>query len=286
MKFDAIVGNPPYNAPKTLKKGSEKLGGGTTLWDKFILKSFDLLKDGGYTCFVHPIGWRSFEGDYENVAEVYKKYDLQYVKMADSQTGIKVFSAGTAFDVVITRKEKYNKKTELVGYDGEKIVVDISDWVCIPSGKFSELNKIIVGKGGSRNIVGYSRSAYGSDKNNISKKKSAKHIYPVIHSVNVFNEPTLIYSNTDKNGMFGEPKLIFGRRCCGTFLDLDGIYACSQDTRYLASTRENLPKIYKAFNNPRFIELMKYLSWNSTAQDKYDMKGISLLRKDFWKDFV
>lgn len=285
MKFDVIVGNPPYNAPKEKKDGSEKLGGGSTMWDGFVEESFNNLKEFGYLCLVHPIGWRAPVGRYSKVSEIYRKNNLIYVRMNNSIAGLKTFGAETAFDVVICQKTSYQKTTKLVGYDDVEVNEDISNWPCIPSGKFNDVLRLIAISGCDRCVVGYSRSDYGSDKQNISNKKTDKYQYPVVHSVNKKNEPTFLYSSENK-GMFGVTKVIFGRRKCGTLLDLDGIYACSQDTRYVGCTREDSDEVLAVMRSEKFLKLMKYLSWNSTAADYYDKNGISLLRKDFYKSFI
>lgn len=49
MKFDVVVGNPPYQNP-----GKSK---GQKLWYKFIFKNYELLKDGGYLAMVTPNSW-------------------------------------------------------------------------------------------------------------------------------------------------------------------------------------------------------------------------------------
>jgi hypothetical protein len=54
MKFDCVVGNPPYQS-----SGAEK-GGARSLWRKFVTKSFDLVKDNGYVSLVCPgFPWNS-----------------------------------------------------------------------------------------------------------------------------------------------------------------------------------------------------------------------------------
>jgi hypothetical protein len=120
----------------------------------------------------------------------------------------------------------------------------------------------------------------------MSHTKSSKFKYPVVHSVNVKNQSTFIYSSTKDKGMFGDVKVIFGRRACGVILDLAGEYACSQDTRYLVSTYDDAPKVMKAMLSPKFIDLMGYLNWNSTAADRYNKDALALFRKDFWKEFI
>lgn len=56
MKFDVIVGNPPYQLTNSKK-----------LWPEFVLKSMDLLKPGGYMGMVIPATWLTSDG------AVYKK---------------------------------------------------------------------------------------------------------------------------------------------------------------------------------------------------------------------
>ena len=51
--FDVIIGNPPFNPPKT-ETGSS----GNSIWQNFVIKSFYMLNDGGYLIFVHPPGWK------------------------------------------------------------------------------------------------------------------------------------------------------------------------------------------------------------------------------------
>ena len=52
MKFDVVIGNPPYQSPNlTGKKGK---GGNNSLYIKFIHKSIDLAKDGSVVSLITP----------------------------------------------------------------------------------------------------------------------------------------------------------------------------------------------------------------------------------------
>ena len=61
MKFDVVVGNPPYNPENNNDGGS---GSGHKIWHKFIEKSFSSMSEGSYLCFITPPGWRI--GDYNS----------------------------------------------------------------------------------------------------------------------------------------------------------------------------------------------------------------------------
>ena len=52
-EFDIIMGNPPFNPPKT-ETGSS----GNSIWQNFVMKSFTILNDKGHLVFVHPPGWK------------------------------------------------------------------------------------------------------------------------------------------------------------------------------------------------------------------------------------
>jgi len=60
-KFDVIPGNPPYNKGSiscTRKTSIHKTDiKHETIWNKFVEKSFGLLKAGGYLAFIHPLSW-------------------------------------------------------------------------------------------------------------------------------------------------------------------------------------------------------------------------------------
>lgn len=82
-KFDVIMGNPPFNAGGILK-------GGGTIWPKFVDKAFQLIKDNGYICFVHPPGWRKFYNpeDRDNQGKIWhnirsRGWNLDYINVSD-----------------------------------------------------------------------------------------------------------------------------------------------------------------------------------------------------------
>ena len=284
MKFDVIVGNPPYNAPQD--DNGEKRGGGDTLWDKFVLKSMNFLKDKGYLCLVHPMGWRSPAGNYVSIKSLIMANNLLFLSVNDAKKGLKTFGAGTAYDYYICQKSKYGKKTEIQDFDGNKVIVDLTDWQFIPNGMFGEIMTLVAKEGEKKVEILNSQSAYESRKEWVSHEKSSEFRYPVVHGVSVKNVPSLIYSSKNTNGYYGIPKVIFGRRTCGTLVDRVGEFACSQHTNAIVDALENLESINKCFQSKEFIKLMSYCNWNSTAPNRYNGQMIALFRKDFWKAFV
>jgi hypothetical protein len=63
--FNVIICNPPFQiAQQGERKGAH---GNKTLWDKFIIKSFTLLKDNGFLAFINPSSWRRPENKLYNL---------------------------------------------------------------------------------------------------------------------------------------------------------------------------------------------------------------------------
>jgi hypothetical protein len=57
-KFDVILGNPPYNKGGIRSHTGKQLGKkNETIWTKFVEKSFEWLKQGGFIAFIHPLSW-------------------------------------------------------------------------------------------------------------------------------------------------------------------------------------------------------------------------------------
>ena len=107
-KFDVIVGNPPYQG----KKIGGGVGSGNAIWQKFVELSFEILKEDGYLCFIHPVAWRYFseigKGKYKNVLDLLYSKQILYLKVFQTPfPGI-----GTVVDwYVAQNKEKYKETT-------------------------------------------------------------------------------------------------------------------------------------------------------------------------------
>ena len=122
MKFDIIVMNPPYQG--TQEKKGEKRGGGTTLWDKFVVKSLDLLNEDGYLCAVHPANWRG-TGNYKDLGKLMKSNQIEYLEIHDTTDGQKTFGAGTRYDWYVMKNCHCNHKTKIKGQDSQEYDIDI-----------------------------------------------------------------------------------------------------------------------------------------------------------------
>tara|TARA_R110000823_G_scaffold304118_1_gene425634 strand:- start:1163 stop:2185 length:1023 start_codon:yes stop_codon:yes gene_type:complete len=79
MKFDVIIGNPPYNDSNIskIKEANGKLGQ-ATFYKKFIYKAFDLQKENGMTVFILPVG--AFK-DFYKAGFILQSSDFNHIKV-------------------------------------------------------------------------------------------------------------------------------------------------------------------------------------------------------------
>jgi predicted RNA methylase len=108
MRFDVVIGNPPYQKQVGPKKTE-------AIWPKFVEKSFDICKEGGYVSLIHPSGWRDVKGNFSFIKDLLKSKNIKHLNVNDFNTGKEVFGVGTNFDwYVIENSENINDITAIV----------------------------------------------------------------------------------------------------------------------------------------------------------------------------
>jgi 16S rRNA G966 N2-methylase RsmD len=280
MEFDVVLGNPPYQ----LKVGDKKT---EPLWNKFFHKSLSLLKKSGYLSLIHPSGWRNIEGKFSDIKDIIKEKKLHYLSINNEKKGIEVFGAETRFDYYLLENiSNDGTLTEITFQDGTTEKVNLNTLEFIPNGSLSEIASLIAQDGEEKVTLLYSRSAYGTDKANISKIHEDDFIHPCVYTVTHLSQPTFYYSNTNENGHFGIPKVIWsnGRiSSVGSYVDETGEFGLTQFSYAIADDVQNLPNIKKALDSTKFKKLMELCA---VGQLTINHKVISTFRKDFWRNFI
>ena len=280
MKFDVIVGNPPYQ----MQVGPNKT---ETIWDKFVLKALKHLKNNGYLSLIHPSGWRNINGKFKNLQEQILSKDLIYLEIHNEKDGLKTFGAETRYDWYILKNSNTSDlHTKIKFQSGNIENIDIKKLEFIPNDDYNFLKTLIAKENEECVNLIYSRSAYGTDKPNTSNIKNENFIYPCVYTVTSESVPTLFYSSSNEAGHFGIPKLIWsnGRiSSIGSYIDNTGQFGLTQFAYAIADSIENLPLIKKAFDTPKFRKLMENCA---VGQLTINYKVLSTFRKDFWKEFI
>jgi hypothetical protein len=117
MKFDVVVGNPPFQ--NNLENGQKSK---KTLWSLFIQKGLELTKDNGYCSMISPDGWWSPtidipQGKISIFRDIFKKKNLIFVA---SNEVVKPYfkNIGTNFTYFVVQNSTYKNVTNFISNDG------------------------------------------------------------------------------------------------------------------------------------------------------------------------
>lgn len=297
IKFDFVIGNPPYQEAANI---------GNPIWQDFVQLGLDVLKAGGKMGMIHPPEWRGIgrtkARSMEKIRQSLKDTDIEWISMTSKQDCGKVFvGKATPFDVYVTRKSNTsNFVTKIEGTDGSVTDVCIKGMDFIPSFNFEEVNSLVAKSEEERVEFVYESSPYHTSKSWMSDKETKKFCYPCVYSISAEEslrdkdggKLTCHYSSTktppvkkkyDKH--FGVPKVIFGKSHESgiPFVDHKGEYGMTEFIAAIVAPPPHLELIAKAMDGSRFRKIMDAVRFNT---EDWNKNVIPLFRKDFWKDFV
>ena len=283
--FDAVVGNPPYNANNKGEKA-----GGDLLWNKFIKISLATwVKVDGYLLFVNPGGWRKpdnkkskFHGLFDLMT---RENQMLYLEIHNTKDGMKTFGCGTRYDWYLIQKKEKHTLTSIVDDKGNKHEMNLSAWKFLPNSDFEKVKPLLKKKGQDAVPILYSRSDYGSDnKKRISDTKDDEFKYPCIHSTPQ-SGTRYMYSKVNDKGHFGVSKVIFGESGINdVIIDMDGEYCMTQGAMAIeVDNIEEAESIKDALLSDKFKVVLKACSWGNF---RIDWNLFKYFKKDFWKEFL
>ncbi len=169
--FDIIMGNPPYNSSQ---KATGKRGGGNDLWSNFVKDCIELLNDNCTLVFVTPAGWRKPESNDSKFKGLFKlmAHDnyMKYLEIHNTNDGMKVFKAGTRFDIYVIEKKLPTREDKTIVLDelGNLNELDLLQWTFLPNFDYDMVVNLLAHNEQERCKhkidVLFERSKYGSDK--------------------------------------------------------------------------------------------------------------------------
>ena len=133
MKFDVIVGNPPFQWSDE-ESGKQRRNNRENLWSRFLFKSYSLLKENGVFSLIIPSSWTSPSYDLGRkrvIDDIFKKHNVIYV---DINNCSKYFpSQGSTFTFFVVEKSALNNKKTPINIGSECIDIDFSSIDFLPS---------------------------------------------------------------------------------------------------------------------------------------------------------
>lgn len=150
MKFDVIIGNPPYQG----EKRGGGVGSGNAIWQLFIELSFLLLKPNGYLASINPIQWRinPIDKKYQKVHDILMSKQFIYIKLFQTPWE----KVGVVVDWYVVKNVNNEKEA-------------IIDFVDCQNKKIIE-NEIV--NYGSKEVENIIKKVFQTDNNNLFLRKS------------------------------------------------------------------------------------------------------------------
>jgi len=233
MKFDVVIGNPPYQRPREVRNV------GAPLWPDFIEKSTALVKDGGYVSFVVPSTWMK-KSSRAKAWKTIENNDLISV-MPNVKWAFPSVGGGTGFTVFGFLKQTYSGKTVVDG----KFEININANVPINNSQWTEDLFKLLNSGQILDLdvkAGPVDPSINSDHFSVVKTKT--HIYEVFYSTTK-NRRSMWCDQPI--GDHGKLKLAIG-----TYGDIYSTakittVGCGRQVNYVLGTQEELERLLALF---------------------------------------
>lgn len=200
MKFDVVIGNPPYQAPGKENKAK--------LWPQFIDLAFNnLCADGGIVALVTPKQWL-VNGQWEKHFTPHQIINLNVDECKRYFENIH-----SSFSYFIVEKSKPTKGYNLTLGDGSSQFVTTAPLDGSEYMYSGLLGKLINNRKSFPMITssGYNTSGFSQGKKTLSKVETKEHIHFVVHKISHQKGTTEgFYSSTLDKTTYGVPRVVVG----------------------------------------------------------------------------
>ncbi len=250
--FDFIIGNPPYNINGSIKTPTNKVQNkktdGKTIYNEFVIKSLDMLHDGGYLNLIIPNLW--LKPDKAGLYNLLTNLNIIYLNSLSTSESYKLFNyqaqTPTCFFLLRKQRSDYmdNKVLKLYDkYENKYVEYTLLKNYPIPTHGITIVNKLV-----------HYIEIYGSIicyKTNTPPKncKICNNIYNT-DEVYLFKnirtclidilKPKLVYNYSDKKQSYYKvPKLVLPHKMYGfPYYDKTGEFGISTRDNYVISSKD------------------------------------------------
>jgi len=263
--FDIVVGNPPFQSQKDSKY--EGSSGNRTLWDKFLesILKHDVLNKDGRLAFITPSNWRRPEHPIYQLLT--RENTLEYIHIYGKKDGVRLLGAQTRFDLYVVQEgsQSTDKKTAIIDEKGVRHDVDVHSWPFLPNFAFSKIKPLLVSADKGVQVV---FSAGNYDARKLSKTRTMKKKYPIVHNITQ-KGLGVRYASDRVPTQFGIPKVLlnFNERQY-PYNDYRGEYGMSQLTFGIPiKSKKEGEEWIAAIESHAFEEIIRATKWGAFQTD-------------------
>lgn len=158
ISFDCIIGNPPFQQDYGLSESGKRiLGGKNKLYERIFIKSYEMLREGGFLSFIVPNN--IFSGNGSDSYKILLKNKISFVSFNPSN---QTFFPGIQQSIcyfLLKKEEPANQLTLIESNDSNKFQVTLLDRPVNPVHDWTMKTEKLINKyvGNDRNSVKYNR---------------------------------------------------------------------------------------------------------------------------------
>ena len=279
IKFDIIIGNPPYNINGTKKVPTNstlaKKSDGQTIWCNIVKKNITMLNDNGIMNVLIPSIW--MKPDKAGMYELLLKYKIEKLHAFSASETNKIFgfNVQTPICYFLMTKSGNTGKVEL--YDSIKeryIDFTLTTDTPIPLCFVSIVNKFryLSHKYGSLDVVKTNmpkRSIVLSD----TKTAECSHVNVHTTTLNNAKEPVLQFKYSNEPlAFYNAPKIIMAHKMYGfPYIDTEGNYGISSRDNYIINNKSKIEMelITSFLSTPLILFLFETTRYRMRYLEKY-----------------
>ena len=245
MKFDVIVGNPPYQGAKST---GGKAGKPPTIWPKFVQLGNELLTDDGIMVMVHPAMYRK-PG---NVLQPILHNNNRELHMYNNAEAIRTFGANTRYDWYVIDKT-YTGPTDVYFEDLTHQQVDLTPDTFMPNGSWTIWQKCLQLADKHGGIVTTKKT----------DRVTGDGPYKVVQTITK-TKGTVIVNTDRKPKAYGIPKVLLSETGCMALADLDGTLGMSCNVYYVSvDSKEEAEALVRFVNSSLCDHLVESCKWSN-----------------------
>jgi hypothetical protein len=277
MKFDVIVGNPPYqSAANTGRLGSR---GESAIWPKFVEKSLRLLKPNGHLGMVHPTSWRKPQDRYGLWNKLTRENAMRRLVMVSGKGAQDVFGIGVRVDWYVVQKCVPTPQTvcEVTDHESVNHTINLQNLNWLPNYAIEEICELLgTGCEVLYNTFYHTQKTHGDT---VGKKFKL----PVVHTMNKDGLGIKYFENPSPSGIHhGRKKVLLNQNELQyPYNDYKGEYGMSQLTFGISiENKQEGDKIVAFLNSDKGKRIIAATKWNTFYTD-YGM--FESFKKDWYE---